>query len=133
LTVFSPTATSGAIEENTPFSLGNREMSLLPCSYLGAEVELSEERERHIRTHHPDLLPEHRSCIVEAVERPDQVRRSIRVGNARLFTKWFDGLRGGRYVVVVVVADPGREKRPWVITAYLARKLKEGEIEWEKS
>jgi hypothetical protein len=108
-------------------------MGLLPCPYLGAEVELSEERERHIRAQHPDLLPEHRNRIIEVVAEPDQVRRSSRVGNARLFTKWFDDLRGGKYVVVVVVSDPGRERRPWIITAYLARKLKEGEIEWEKS
>ena len=108
-------------------------MALLPCPYLGGEVELSEERERHIGAHHPDLLPEHRGRIMDVVGEPDQVRRSSRVGNARLFTKWFDGLRGGRHVVVVVVSDPGRNRRPWIITAYLARKLKEGEIEWERS
>ena len=114
-------------------SPGDREMALLPCPYLGGEVELSEEREQHIRTHHPDLLPEHRSRILEVVGEPDQVRRSSRVGNARLFSKWFDDLRGGKYVVVVLVGDSGRETRPWIITAYLAHKLKEGEIEWERS
>lgn len=108
-------------------------MALLPCPYLGAEVELSVERERHIRDHHPDLLPEHRIRIMEVVGEPDQVRRSSRMGNARLFARWFDDLRGGKYVVVVVVSDPGCKPRSWIITPYLARKLKEGEIEWERS
>jgi hypothetical protein len=108
-------------------------MALLPCPYLHTEVELSEERERHISAHHPDLLPEHRSRILEAIQDPDMVRRSNRVGNARLFAKWFDDLRGGKFVIVVVVNDQLQETRPWIITAYLSRKLKEGEIEWEKS
>ena len=55
------------------------------------------------------------------------------MGNAKLFTKWFADLRGGKYVVAVVVTDPGGETPPWIITAYIARKLKEGEIEWQKS
>jgi hypothetical protein len=108
-------------------------MALLPCSYLGIEVELSEERERHIGRQHPDLLPEHRHRIVETIGDPDTVRRSTRVGNARLFAKWYNDLRGGKYVVAVVVGDSGQAKRPWIITAYLSRKLKEGEIEWQKS
>jgi hypothetical protein len=108
-------------------------MALLPCPYLGTDVELSEERERHIRVQHPDLLPENRNRMVETVDDPDSVRRSSRVGNARLFSKWFEDLRGGKYVIVVIVGDQGREEHPWIITAYLSRKIKEGEIEWEKS
>jgi hypothetical protein len=108
-------------------------MAFLPCPYLGADVELSEERERHVRNRHPDLLPTHRERMIEAVADPDQVRRSARVGNAKLFSKWHTDLRGGNYVVVVVVSDPGQKTPPWIITAYIARKLKEGEIEWRKS
>jgi hypothetical protein len=108
-------------------------MALFSCPQLGTEVELSEERERHIRDHHPDLLPQHRRHIIETVGDPDQVRRSARAVNAKLFTRWFANLRGGRYVVVVVVDNPGRETHPWIITAYMARKLKEGEIQWQRS
>ncbi len=96
-------------------------MAFLPCPYLGADVELTDERERHIGNHHPDLLPSHRGRMIEAVADPDQVRRSARVGNAKLFTKWCADPGGGKYVVVVVVSDPGRKTRPWIITAYLAR------------
>jgi hypothetical protein len=108
-------------------------MAFFPCPYLGIHVELSDERERHICSHHPDLLPAHRERIMETVGQPDQVRRSLRAGNARLFSKWFADLSGGKYVVVVVVGDPGRETCPWIITAYIARKLSQGEIEWQKS
>jgi len=108
-------------------------MALFSCPRLGTEVELSEERERHIRDHHPDLLPEHRQRMIETVGDPDQIRRSSRAGNAKLFTKWFADLRGGKYVVVVVVSDQGRRAHSWIITAYMARKLAEGEIEWERS
>lgn len=55
------------------------------------------------------------------------------MGNAKLFSKWYADLRGSKHVVVVVVSDPGRKTQPWIITSYLARKLKEGEIEWRKS
>ena len=33
------------------------------CSYLSGYVKLSEERERHIRKSHPDLLPEYK-CVL---------------------------------------------------------------------
>ena len=34
-------------------------MSRFPCPYLKGNVELTEERERHIAERHPDLLPEY--------------------------------------------------------------------------
>jgi hypothetical protein len=108
-------------------------MAFFPCPHLNTSVELSEDRERHICSHHPDLLPQHRKRIIEAIGDPDQIRRSSRDGNAKLFTKWFSDLRGGKYVVAVVICNSGHLKKPWMITAYMARKLAEGEIEWEKS
>jgi hypothetical protein len=108
-------------------------MDLLPCPYLDSPVELTDERERHITRHHPDLLPARRERMIEAVGDPDQVRRSSRVGNGRLFAKWFGDLRGGKYVVVVAVSDQRQKTNPWIITAYMARKLAEGEIEWQRS
>ena len=108
-------------------------MALFSCSVLGTHVELTEERERHIRDRHPDLLPAYRRHMIETVANPDQIRRTSRVGNAMLLVKWFAELRGGKYVVVVVIDDSGRDTSPWIITAYLTRKLAEGEIEWAKS
>jgi hypothetical protein len=104
-----------------------------PCPYLQTEVELTEERERHIAERHPDLLLEHRTCIADTLADPDPVRRSARLRNARLFTRWFDAVRGGKHVVVVVVADVAASRRHWVVTAYMARQLTEGDREWMKS
>ena len=109
-------------------------MADFPCPYLGSNVELTDEQEHHIATHHPDLLPEHRQYIADTLAAPDQVRRSSRFGNARLFSRWFESLRGGKYVVVVVVSHPAPSARHWIITAYIARKLaKGGDIEWERT
>jgi len=107
-------------------------MTHFSCPYLQSTVELSDERERHIAERHPDLLPGERQRIADTLIDPDQVRRSARFGNARLFTRWFDDLRGGKYVIVVVVTDRGPGHH-WIITAYMARRLAEGEIEWKRS
>lgn len=107
-------------------------MTSFSCPYLQSTVELSSERERHIAERHPDLLPGEHQRIADTLAEPDQVRRSARFGNARLFTRRFDDLRGGKYVVIVVVTDQG-PGRHWIITAYMARRLAEGEIEWKRN
>ena len=107
-------------------------MMRFACPYLRGQVELSEERERHIAERHPDLMPGERQRVADTLSDPDQGRRSARFGDARLFTRWFDDLRGGKHVVVVVVAERGLG-RHWIITAYMARRLAEGEIEWKRS
>lgn len=108
-------------------------MSRFPCPYLTAEVELTREREYHIAERHPDLLPEYRKQLIETVAAPDQVRRSRRFGNARLFSRWYTDVKKGKYVVVVVVSEPAATTRHWIITAYMTRNLVEGEVEWKRS
>jgi hypothetical protein len=102
-----------------------------PCPYLHSEVELSLERERHIAERRPDLLPEHRDRISMTLADPDEIRRSRRFSGAKLFSRWYPDLKGGKHVVVVVV-DSGAG-RFWVITAYIARRLAEGEVEWARN
>jgi len=102
------------------------------CPYLSAEVELGEERERRIQESHPDLLPEYRNLIGETLSGPDQVRRSACFSSARLFSRWFENIQGGRHLVVVVVTDAAGN-RHWIIVAYFARRLAEGGVEWKKS
>ena len=105
---------------------------LFPCNYLDGNVELTDERVGHIAERHPELLPEHRSLIEETLSAPDQVRRSVRFGSAKLFSRWYADFRNGKHVVVVVVSESAAG-RHWIITAYIARKLAEGEPEWKKS
>ncbi|MBS1786851.1 MAG: hypothetical protein JST85_03975 [Acidobacteria bacterium] len=107
-------------------------MALFPCPYLQAEVEMTDEREQHIAEQHPDILPEHLDELAETLAVPDQIRRSARFNNARLFTRWFDNVRDGKHIVVVVT-DAAPNERHWVITAYIARKLAGGVIEWTRS
>lgn len=107
-------------------------MPLLPCPYIGADVELTEEREQHIAARHPDLIPGHRELISGPLADPDRVRHSTRFSGARLFSRWYNGLAGGKYVVVVVVSDAVHD-RHWIVTAYIARSLAHGVVEWQRS
>lgn len=91
-------------------------------------MELTAEREDHIRQRHPDLLPDHRDKIGEVLADPDVIRRSARMATARLFSKWYNDLRTGRHVVVIVVSEGGVTARHWIVTAYIARSLGEGEV-----
>jgi hypothetical protein len=100
------------------------------CPYLKSEVELTDERELHIAAGHPEFLPEHLDKIQMVLCDPDQIRRSKRFPLARLFTRWFDDVRGGKYVVVIIVSDSAPSARHWIITGYVARKITEGDIEW---
>lgn len=108
-------------------------MSRFPCPYLKGEVELTEERELHIAERHPDLLPEYRKELIETLAAPDQIRRSVRFGNARLFSRWYTDVKKGKYVVVVVVSESAAPACHWIITAYMTRELVEGEVEWKRS
>jgi hypothetical protein len=69
-------------------------MMLFSWPFLKAEVELSDERERHIAERHPDLLPDNRDRIAGTLADPDLVRRSARFTGARLFSRWYGDLRG---------------------------------------
>jgi len=99
---------------------------------LHGEVEFTDEREAHVAVRHPDLLPAHRDRLAKTLADPDQVRRSQRAGNARLLSRWFDDVAGGRHVVAVVVTD-SQPLRHWITTAYWTVSLAEGDIEWIRS
>ena len=104
-----------------------------PCPYLHGEVELTDEREQHIAQDHPDLLPEYRDRVAATLADPDRITGSGRFGNTRLFSRWYDDLRGGKHVIVVVVSDGLPTLRHWIVTAHIARKLTQGEIQWARS
>ena len=108
-------------------------MSLFPCPYLHGEVDLTEERAKHITENHPDFLPEHLDKVSLVLSDPDLIRRSKRFQNARLFTRWFEDVQGGKFIIVIVVSDSSPSMRHWMITGYVARKITEGETEWKRS
>ena len=79
-------------------------------------------------------MPKYRQCIPDTLMLPDEVRRSSRIGNARLLSRWFEWLRGGKYVVVVVVSNLVPVERHWIVTAYMANRLVGGgDLEWKRT
>ena len=107
-------------------------MARFPCPYLNADVELTEERERHIAERHPDFLPEHRDRVADVLADPDAVLRDADYPSTRLFCRWFEGLIEGKHVVAAVVSDPSPAVRHWIITAFISRKPPKGDVEWKR-
>lgn len=103
-----------------------------PCPYLESEVELTEGRVKHIKLRHPGTLPQYQTQLEATLSNPDQIRQSARDNEALLFSKWFDTIRTGRYLIVVVVGDNSSTRR-WIITVYTARKISGGEVIWQKA
>lgn len=93
-------------------------MIRFPCPLLGAPIELTDERAGHVAERHPDLLPRHLAELAATLTDPDDVIEVL-AGQTRLFVRWADTIRGGRFVVAVVVSDPTRH---WIVTAYVTRR-----------
>jgi hypothetical protein len=106
---------------------------LFPCPYLEHDVELTEERRRHILVRHPEVLPRYERRIRETLLAPECVVVRHVPTPARLFVRWYDTPGFGRYVVVVVVTDRGEPDRHWIVTAYTGHDLPDGELEWQPS
>ena len=102
------------------------------CPRLNGDVELTAERERHIEEKHPELLPAHRDKVAEVLTDPDVVHRGTGRETERLFSRWYTDLGKGRFVVVVVVSQTSPPARHWIVTAYTARRLRRGGIEWRR-
>jgi len=104
------------------------------CPYLGGVVELTDEREAHIRTRHADMLPNLDELVVgQTLADPDAVHASAEYEDRRLFSRWYDDLRGRKYVLVVVSAGTVESTRHWIVTAHMLRKPVPGEAIWRRS
>lgn len=91
-------------------------------SILG-EVELTEERKSHIILKHPELKI-HIKKISQVLSSPDTVRKSKIDTAALLFYKYFDTIKGGKYINVTVKKD----ERNFILTAYITDKIRAGEL-----
>jgi hypothetical protein len=104
------------------------------CPYLGAKVELTAERERHIARTHPEVLSPGGS-IGETLGEPDAV--GSRSDGTLAFIRWWPGLVGGHWLVVCVLGNrPGGTSatmRWWVVTAWMARRRGPWKVEWERN
>ncbi|WP_238361162.1 hypothetical protein [Iningainema tapete] len=103
------------------------------CPYLDSEIELSEERERHILNRHPDMPTTYHEIMADTLADPDEVRCDLRFENTLLFSRWYPTLRKGKHIVVAVVTDTVPQERNWIVTAYIARKVTQGEVIWTRN
>jgi hypothetical protein len=103
------------------------------CPYLDAEVELTDEREAHIIFRHDDLFPNHIDLIGQTLLHPDAIYRSPRSSDTLLFSRWYDELRGGKFMLVVVNSHSINGVRHWIVTAHILRKPVPGEALWRQS
>ena len=75
--------------------------SQFDCPYLGAQVELTDEREAHIAQKHERVFAEGDALIARVLATPDVIRRDARTPETLLFTRWYDDLAGSKHAVVV--------------------------------
>ncbi|HEY7269725.1 MAG TPA: hypothetical protein VH951_07850 [Dehalococcoidia bacterium] len=100
------------------------------CPYLGAEIELTDERKDHITKRHPDFI-EVIERIRETLAQPDTIYAGRYSGDSHLFERWYDQVYGGKFVQVAVLeAPPGRY---WIVTAHISRKPAPWRREWTRS
>jgi hypothetical protein len=98
----------------------------LPCPYLSADVELTDERVAHIRSTHPAEAQHILDGLSLVVREPESVY--VRAGgeDQYLLARKVDLPTGSKHIVVIVVRQD-ESKRLWVITAFITRRLSGGD------
>jgi|SRR3989344_2471360 len=87
-------------------------------SKLDKEIELTDERLKHILAFHPEI-EEHVDKFGEVLLVPDEIRRSPADKKVLLFHKSFANIGTGRYLRIAVKTND----RWFVLTAYFTRRL----------
>lgn len=108
-------------------------MILMPCPFLKEWVRLSAEREAHVRGNHSAFGSRLRDLVRETLADPDEIRWSRNDEALLLFWRWYPAVLGGKHVAVVVVLDSSGRTAPWIVTAYVARKLVRGAVAWRRN
>ena len=103
----------------------------LPCPYLGRDVELTDERERHVRYKHGNLLPGRRSDLAATLSDPDEVRVRTWRPDELIFVR---AVHQREFVIVVTIdAEPVSDSDPprtFIATAYLAENPPVSAVIW---
>lgn len=103
-------------------------MELFDCPYLGAPVELTDEREAHIHERHDEMQLTLYHLLRQTLQFPHVVQRSA--NNALIFSRWHTNLLNGKYVIVIIGSQTYPATRHFIMTAYPSPELRPGEIEW---
>ena len=96
-------------------------MPTLYSSIIG-KIELTQERNSHILTAHPEIKPNMQK-LSEVLSVPDEVRRSRLDKNVLLFYKFFANIKDGKYISVAVKIN----HRNFILTAYITDRIRIGE------
>lgn len=106
-------------------------MSWFECPYLGYLVELTKERREYIAERHPGIVPEYEVQLKETIAAPDSIYKNRYDQQALIFSKWFDSIETGRYLVTVIVTSKHQNQdRAWIIIVYTSKKTLKGELIW---
>lgn len=89
---------------------------------LGKLVELTEERLKHIRQRHPDII-EHIPKIKQVLIKPDQIRVDNLDQKVLLFYKYFSKIGKGKHLVTVVKIN----ERNFILSFFSTYRIKTGE------
>ncbi len=107
------------------------------CPFFNGHVEVTEEREEHIRSSHLEAALALLEALDETVRSPDLVLRRSEAESEWAFVRALGSEAITNYALVIVVRDRvGSESgtvRHWVVTAYIARRLPRWRVEWQRS
>lgn len=96
--------------------------------YCGNQIELTDERWKHIVTEHPEVRGI-KDRLLEILSKPDLVKRSKRDKDVLLYYRYYPHIFDGKYLLVVVKI----KKHPFLLTYYVTDRIKEGEVIWQRS
>lgn len=95
---------------------------------FGDIIYLTEERWKHILEGHPEILPL-KVNLREVLEASDFITRSLYDPEIFLYYKFYTNIWNGKYIVVVIK----KNKRNFMLTAYITDRVKGGKIIWQKN
>ena len=91
---------------------------------FGQFIRLTEERWQHIIDRHPEIK-KHLSKIQSTIQNPDIIVKNRYHQSERYYHKYFERLQN--HLIVVI-----EYKKNFIITAFISRKIKKGEVLWKK-
>lgn len=91
---------------------------------FGRQIRLTEERWQHMIERHPEIK-NHLSKIQTTIQNPDVIIANHYNRNERYYHKYFKSLKN--YLIVII-----EYRKHFIITAFIARKIKKGEILWKR-
>jgi hypothetical protein len=94
--------------------------------YRGIDIRITEERLRHLRETHPEMLA-NESEIGLTLAEPQEVVQSTSDDRARLYYRRFDVTGLGSKLMCVLVLEG---ESPFVLTAYFTDRVKKGVVLW---